>query len=285
MNLNKKRLTFQLTPLLDLLLIVIFAQYMDVRETTTATEEEINRKARLEIAAAREEARMLADQLEAMVLDRDQFRAGFDQRLQDLSKELEIALENRKQIATLMAALFNIPKETIEKVIKQQPRSPEEQEQLRKLAAELSSEQRNPAIKHLLAHQAMRKRVDVWELSIDAQGVAHLSASGEQHKFRFRQTRAQELQELQKLPKNQRAKKYAEFQAESVKEFADELFDVYKRLPQPKDIVIILLSWSSAESHWRQPALDGLELALRLMHTNREGIQFVPAVMGLEVEE
>ena len=32
---TSRRLTFQLTPLLDLLLIVIFAQFLDVRDTTT----------------------------------------------------------------------------------------------------------------------------------------------------------------------------------------------------------------------------------------------------------
>ena len=58
--LSRKKLTFQLTPLLDLLLIVIFAQYMEVQHTSAQAEQEIERRADERTAAA-VKARLLAE--------------------------------------------------------------------------------------------------------------------------------------------------------------------------------------------------------------------------------
>ena len=51
---GRRRLTMQLTPLLDLLLIVIFAQFMDVREREATTVDEAKQAVELRFQAEAE---------------------------------------------------------------------------------------------------------------------------------------------------------------------------------------------------------------------------------------
>ena len=58
----RRRLMFQLTPLLDLLLIVIFAQYMEVQQTAETGEQELReREAEMTQRLNKQQATMLAD--------------------------------------------------------------------------------------------------------------------------------------------------------------------------------------------------------------------------------
>ena len=59
MKLSRRRITFQLTPLLDLLLIVIFAQFMEMQRTTDTQAEEIVQHANVQETRAEELLRKL----------------------------------------------------------------------------------------------------------------------------------------------------------------------------------------------------------------------------------
>ena len=151
---------------------------------------------------------------------------------------------------------------------------------------QLAGEHRNEVIKHLITHQAMRKRVDVWTLFITNEGNAELKVGDETKVFRVRAPLSpDESRRLAKLSPREQflAKKKAE--TEAAQDFAQNLFNAYKTLPQPKSIVVLVVSWKpDLTRYFREPVREGLEATLRLFNSNNDRTQFIPAVLGAEVE-
>mgnify|MGYP002628818509 FL=1 len=268
---TSRRLTFQLTPLLDLLLIVIFAQFMDVRDTTTEHEQSTSSQ----LTAAQEELAGTQDQLAKIIAEKNEAEADREflrESLQELKKStssmeferksleesLKRAHEQRDTIANLVADLFDLPDETINELIR--TRTPENvrltPEQVERLREEFKSfAEQNPgeSVRHLLTFEEMRKRCDIWELYINDTGQTVFSGSGQTHTFR----------------------------AETTEEFANELYERYKTLPQPKSLVIILLSYGDVKASIYEAAVDGLPVVAERMRTDQSGrSRFEYAVLG-----
>ncbi len=150
----------------------------------------------------------------------------------------------------------------------------------------LADEHKNDVIKHLLTHQAMRKRVDVWTLFIESDGLAHLKA-GDETKTVLVRDRANlfEEQRLAKLSPREQALAKKKAETEAAEAFAQRLFKAYQTLPQPKGIVVLVVSWKGdLERYYREPAREGLDATLRLFNTTNDRTQFIPAVLGAELE-
>lgn len=266
-----RRLTFQLTPLLDLLLIVIFAQFIDVRDSTSQQKQETTSQ----IAAAQEELASTQDQLAKVLAEKDKAEAdreflresldelkasaaGLQIQRQSLKEALERAHEQRDTVANLISDLFDLPDETIEELIRTRipenvKLTPEQVERLREEFRAFSEQNPGESVRHLLTFDEMRKRCDIWELYVTDTGQAIFSASGRSHTFR----------------------------AESPQEFAQELFERYKTLPQPKSLVIVLLSYGDVKAGVYQAATDGLPLATDRMREDQSGrSRFEYAVLG-----
>ncbi|MCA9080857.1 MAG: hypothetical protein KDA58_09875 [Planctomycetaceae bacterium] len=154
-----RRLSLQLTPLLDLLLIVIFGQYLEVQSNQTAREQLIEQQ---------------AVQLQET-----------EQALQQAA-ERHAQLESRQQrLGELVHEVFQIPSEEVNTLLDpfSSPagwRSPQEREQLRQKFAELAAKSPEAAIQHLLTYEEIRKRCDLWSLHIDASGTILLTVDDEQ---------------------------------------------------------------------------------------------------------
>ncbi|MBL6705800.1 MAG: hypothetical protein ISQ06_06785 [Planctomycetaceae bacterium] len=268
---KSRRLTFQLTPLLDLLLIVIFAQFLDVRDTTTEREQSTT----TQLSAAQEELAGTQDQLAKILAEKNEMEAdreflraslqelkdstsGLELERKSLEESLKRAHEQRDTVANLVAALFDLPDETINELIR--TRAPENvrltPEQVKRLREEFKSfSKQNPgeSVRHLLTFEEMRKRCDIWELYINDTGKTVFSGSGQSHTFR----------------------------AETAEEFADELYERYKTLPQPKSLVIILLSYGDVKASVYEAAIDGLPIVAERMRTDQSGrSRFEYAVLG-----
>lgn len=268
---TSRRLTFQLTPLLDLLLIVIFAQFMDVRDTTTEREQSTS----TQMTAAQNELAGTQDQLAKIIAEKTEVEAdreflrqslqelkestsGLEIERKSLEESLKRAHEQRDTIANLVADLFDLPDKTINELIK--TRTPENvrltPEQVERLRQEFKSfAEQNPgeSVRHLLTFEEMRKRCDIWELYINDTGQTVFSGSGQTHTFR----------------------------AETTQEFASELYERYKTLPQPKSLVIILLSYGDVKASVYEAAVDGLPLVAERMRTDQSGrSRFEYAVLG-----
>jgi hypothetical protein len=268
---TSRRLTFQLTPLLDLLLIVIFAQFMDVRDTTTESEQSTS----TQMTAAQESLAGTQDQLAKIIAEKNEAEAereflrktlqelkestsGMEIERKSLEESLKRAHEQRDTVANLVADLFDLPDETINELIR--TRTPENvrltPEQVERLRQEFKSfAQQNPgeSVRHLLTFEEMRKRCDIWEIYINDTGKTVFSGSGQSHTFR----------------------------AETTEEFASELYERYKTLPQPKSLVIILLSYGDVKASVYEAAVDGLPLVAEKMRTDQSGrSRFEYAVLG-----
>ncbi len=284
--LSRKKLTFQLTPLLDLLLIVIFAQYMDVQQTSAKSEQEIARRADEQTAAAKKAQHLAEERLAAILNERQSLQSQLQAQLADVTEEMQRVLTQRKDLTDLVAKLFQIPKEVLDKALASKDRSPEEQRQIRTMVKELADKHRNEVIKHLLTHQAMRKRVDVWTLFIESDGNAYLKVGDETKMFLVRDVpNPIDQKRLAKLPPREQALAKKKAESAAADAFAQRLFNAYKTLPQPKSIVVLVVSWKGdLERYYREPAREGLQATLRLFQTTNDRTQFIPAILGAEVE-
>ncbi|MDA0282836.1 MAG: hypothetical protein O3B86_05730, partial [Planctomycetota bacterium] len=116
-----------------------------------------------------------------------------------------------------------------------------------------SEQKPGESVRHLLTFEEMRKRCDIWEIYINDTGMAVFSGSGQTHTFR----------------------------AETAQEFAAEIYERYKTLPQPKSLVIMLLSYGDVKASIYEAAIDGLPVVAERMRTDQSGrSRFEYAVLG-----
>lgn len=270
-----RKLHFQLTPLLDLLLIVIFAQYMEVRETATREEAATTQK----ISAAEMQLAEMSDSLQALqrdygaalqqsrkaetLLDEFRLRQGDEQREAlkqkvELSEALSEARKQRDLVGRMAIELFDVPSDIVEELLK--PRLPgveartrAEIERIQQEFRKMSQQSAAEMVRHLLTFHELQKRCDIWNVHISENGAILLQTDQESFEFRARDD----------------------------KEFEQALFTRYKSLPQPKSLVIILLSYGDAKAVWREAALSGLPRAADRMRADSNGrSRFEYALLG-----
>src|SRR5690606_13175483 len=140
-----RRLHFQLMPLLDLLLIMIFSLYLEVRlrdETSVDAAEQ---------RAAAAEAR-LTEERAALAVDRERLAATArenEQRLDDV-------VAQQQRAANLVAELFDVPQNLIDDALRplpagSPPRTADEVERLRQRFRDLAALRGSDVIEHLFS--------------------------------------------------------------------------------------------------------------------------------------
>ncbi len=274
-----RRLTFQLTPLLDLLLIVIFAQFMEVRETVEREEQESSAQIdRLsgelenkgnELTAFEtklveaQQALKAAEQNSASQRERLEAK-DVQQRTEiiELTESLKLARQQRDLVGELLTELFRIPDEVVDQVLSQQFEDPAGQpdqriEELKESFRNLADQRADEMIMHLLTYEELQKRSDIWQLYLTEDGRVQLSAGNETRQFRF----------------------------STAEEFEEVLFDLYKNLPQPKGLVIILFSFGDAQRVLRRAVQEGLPKVTDRMRADSNGrTRFEYANLGFRPE-
>jgi DNA repair exonuclease SbcCD ATPase subunit len=265
-----RRLHLQLTPLLDLLLIVIFAQYLDVtqqakRESISAEQQITERRSELERGYAKLR-REIKQQQAALAAERERLAgnaAASAAKVEQAEQNVDDVVAQQRRAADLIAELFNVPAELVDQALAPRPagspqRSSQDVERLRERFHELASQRGSEVIEHVLSYDELRKRADVWSLRIEKTGEILFEAGGVRQAFR----------------------------AATPAEFSAKLYDRYKTLEQPKGLVIILVSYGDARADVRQSVLNGLPEAVRLMREDRLGrTQFEYAVLGYIPED
>ena len=195
---TRRRLALQITPMLDMLLIVMFLQFLDMKQRTASLE--------VQASASAASVQQMQDQLTQAQQDRDR------------------VAEEQAAIARTLSEVFQLtPQETKMFLAEMRPTgprgsSPAAQARLQQLA----SGSKEPILQHLLTYDEIRKRCDVWELFIDGQNVAHLDTGERERELRVNLNEAQDVE---------------------LERFAVELEGIYRGLPQPKHLVILLLSY------------------------------------------
>ncbi|MSR56369.1 MAG: hypothetical protein EXS05_01690 [Planctomycetaceae bacterium] len=245
-----RRLTFQLASLLDLLLIVMFSQYLEVQ-----------------IVAEQQTERMAAEQ-QASTADRETLR----ERLNEMQRQLQAwedqqrrldktETEQLEQLGRVFGELFHLPESTIRKIVKQRNQdqaglSLGEATALKQELQSLAAARGDQIVDHLLTYVEMKKRFDVWELYLQENGAISVTAGTHQKRV---QTGI----------------------VETPQQFSDELFKIYKSFPQTKSIVLILVSYGDSRLLHRTAVIKGLPMVAERMRADSNGAaRFEYAVLG-----
>ena len=270
------RLRFQLTPLLDLLLIVVFAQFLEGREADRARGERADREITqtVEQVEAADAARAAALAEERARLQ--QTRETLEQRNATLIAERDRAVEVARQAvrsardadagvarsANLLADVLDVSADALRDVNA-------DAAAVERRVAELKAEKGFEVLRFLVGYEELLKRAEVWTLHVRRGGFVALSTGAGPGGGRV---------ELLRLE--------ARGQAARADEFVRKLFAAYKTLPQPKGLVILLVSFDrAARAGVYQPVLDGLGEAVRRLEADQGGrTQFEFAVLGAAPE-
>ena len=207
-----RRVVLQLMPLLDLLLIVIFAQYLDVSERDqlrTQQTERANREARaaLERASIAEQERVAAIDLA------DASRQAATRAQNDAA----VARQDRRRTLAAVADIFQLEEAERAELIgsaAMAANGSDEAARIRERLASLTRGDPDAVRLHLRTHEELRRLADVWRLHLDPDGVLHLIAGG-----------GETTRRLTAAP------------------FVPEVFAWSKEQPQAKTLVLLLLSY------------------------------------------
>jgi hypothetical protein len=265
---HRRRLHMQLTPLLDLLLIVIFAQYLDVAEREVTTIDEARQALQQRDMLAGELSRLQVDhqqardrlaQLQALAAQLQEQNAELSQQAAQTTEDLQRAIAQQQLFGDLVSELFDVPQETLDAALTppgaSAPADPAQVELLEQRFRELSLQNAGRMIRHLLSFEEMRKRTDLWQVHIDDTGWITVHAADQTEGFRARTS----------------------------EEFSERLYAVYKSLPQPKSLVVIMLSWGDARADVREASLRALPVVTERMRVNAGGfIRFEYAILGFQ---
>ena len=207
--LSSRRTVLQLTPLLDLLLIVIFAQYLDVGERDRTREEQVK------LAAAGEAA--------AVAEARDATAARDAATLRAAEAEEAVAIAER-QAETLLRAtseIFRLPADDRQALLDPETglladRPTDEARAASQRLASLMAGDPQAVKRHLQTHEEIRKHADVWRVHLDGGGRLRLIANG----------REETLAALASLD-----------------QFVPSVYDWSKRQPETKSLLLVLFSY------------------------------------------
>jgi hypothetical protein len=239
----RRRLTLQLTPLLDLLLIVMFAQYMEVQ------------------IVAKREADRVASERDATLEENDELRRQVARWEAEQKKVDRDQHREREQIGQLIREVFRLPNETVNKVV--QPRSageaglsPSELAELKAQIHQLATARGDRVVDHLLTFNEMRKQFDIWELYLNQEGELLISISGNPQQFKSKVIETPEA-------------------------FIDTMLAVREKFPPTKSTVLILCRYGDCRLVNKIAMTRGLPaMAERIQSEGRESVRFEFAIFG-----
>jgi hypothetical protein len=276
-RLNRRKITLQLTPLLELMLIVFFMQYLDLLEremrttaTAVAAEEETSLM-REELEAARRVAAdslRAAEELRGRVSELEGSASQFRERAAEEQSRLSDVLRREKTLGGLVVELFGISRDDVDRILDENlgaARSPKEVEEIKKRFQQMSQMESSRMIRHVLLYEEIRKRADVWELVVDPQHVVTVNTGSRTARMRLH---------------------LSDEGDPDIGRFEEEFFQLYKSLPEPKSLVIILLTYDRETRLIVTEALaDALpRITRRLADDARGTIRFEYADLGIRVE-
>lgn len=233
---SRRRLTLQLTPLLDMLLIVVFIQYFQLRErevivagehSVLIEERAVTQKELKELSLRMQDLQRQLAVSEVETLQAQDAAMRDRQSAKQSEASLDRVLAQQQVLGELVTELFKIPPQEVKRILSEarspvDTRTPAERAKLEERFEQLAAQSPGRMLEHLLSYDEIRKRCDVWNLHIDAQGIITLTDG--QRPARIR------------LPLSPDGDVLTE-------QFVNELFTWYRSLSQSKSLVVILLTY------------------------------------------
>jgi len=258
-----RRVRFQLTPLMDLLLIIVFAQFLDVRETAQQQTIKLqNEREELTLQIARERSELLGirqavrQRQAELERQRDQARAARDEAIEQSrvrSSDVQVAMD-------MITEYFKID----ESAITRPPGADDEaekdpvEEAIRR-ASELADSSPDAVIRFLIGHAELLKRAEIWTVHADETKRIQIQAGQQEASFRLE----------------------SKTQSDRTDEVADRMFAAYKQFPQPKGLVILLVSFDpQSVAGVYQPLIDAIPSTLERLRADTSQSRFEYTVLG-----
>jgi len=222
----------------DLLLIIVFAQFSEVR--TTVRDETLALQRR--IADANQQAQRL--------------------RIEEISTRQQREAERERTMKAIrtIAGIFDLSNEQVQKFASDS--DSDVVSDLRRVAERarvLSAESPETVIRFLIGHQELLKRAEIWNLHVGGDRKVTLMVADQRIQFGLER----------------------QGQDARVEEFEDALFAAFKQLPQPKELVIILASYSpNSVAGVYQAMIDGTPGAIERMRADDPTVRFEYTVLG-----
>ncbi len=256
---SRTRFRFQLTSLMDLLLIIVFAQFLEFRQASDTARRET-------LAALEAQKDELAEQYA-------QARRVLDQRREELSREAErwqaerdaaaeaarAAERQRERVIGAMTELFSQSAAGFSPA-DSSVESRRRVESAEQLGQQLADADATDMLRFLVGYEELLKRAEIWTLHVSDRGDINIRGSGSELSFRLE----------------------ARGQRSRTEEFITQLRAASRSFPQPKGLVVILASYSPlAIAGNYQPVIDGLPQAMEFLAADAEGeTRFESAVIG-----
>ena len=247
---NRKRLTFQLTPLLDLLLIVIFAQYMEVQQAAESSE------ANLQVQRSQLQAEFQQRQRDQEAAHRDSVQAVEEIRVR-YSEQYQSIIDQHQQAGSTLAETFNLPGRLLEEVLRlrsagQAADADRLQQATQELQALLESRS-SELLSFMVRYDEMQKHVSVWELHLLANGQALFTDGKTSRRLSF----------------------------ENVAEFSSQCFEATKAFEEPRPLTLILMTFGDTQAGVRRNAVDGFPALISRLRSDSGGTRwFDYSLMG-----
>jgi len=248
--LPKRRLAMQLTPLLDLLLIVMFSQYIENRHRSVAAQETLAaREKSLETRQAEEDVRLDERRL-ALETDIADQKASLVELGRTYDEKFRSIINQHHQIGSILAESLNLPGNVMTEVLKLRTSGSSDDAKRLQDAAErlqkLMQARGEEIFRFMLQVDEMQKHVTIWEIHVQENGQAFITDS--QQSF------------------------VTDFSSEV--DLAARLFESSKSFTDPKTLIVVLLTWSDAQAVARRRATDAMPLLMEQLRRDAGGTRW-----------
>ncbi len=248
--LPKRRLALQLTPLLDLLLIVMFSQYIENRHRSVAAQETLAaREKEMDMRLAAEDARMEQRRL-ALEKDVADQKASLSELARTYDEKFRSIINQHHQIGSILAESLNLPGNVVTEVLKLRTSGSSDDAKRLQAAAErlqkLMQARGEEIFRFMLQVDEMQKHVTIWEIHVQENGQAFITDS--QQSF------------------------VTDFSSDA--ELAARLFESSKSFSEPKSLIVVLLSWNDAQAVARRRATDAMPLLMEQLRRDAGGTRW-----------
>ncbi len=246
----RRRLALQLTPLLDLLLIVMFSQYIENRHRSVAIHDALTaREQALEARVAEEHAR-IEQRREALEKEAVEKEAALVDLGKVYDEKFRSIVKQHQQVGSILAESLNLPGNVVTEVLKLRTSGASDDANRLKDASErlheLMQVRGEELFRFMLQVDEMQKHVTIWEIHVQKNGQALITDS--QQEF------------------------LTDFSSES--DLASRLFEFTKSFPEPKMLVVVLLTWGDAQAVARHRASDALPLLMEQLRRDASGTRW-----------
>lgn len=248
---QKRRLAMQLTPLLDLLLIVMFSQYIENRHRTVAIQDSITVREQALDTRRQELENEVSEQKKSL----QELAETYDDRFQSI-------ISQHHHVGSILAESMNLPGNVMAEVLKLRTSgSPEDAERLRgatQRLQELMQARGEEVFRFMLRVDEMQKHVTIWEVYVQENGQALITDSEQSFVTDFA----------------------------SATELASRLFEFSKSFSEPKALVIVLLTWGDAQAVARRRATDAMPQLMERLRRDTGGTRWYDfSIVGYRAQE